>query len=97
MWTKTDQGLILSSYFWGYLITHLPGGWLAEVWGSKNLLALSIAMQALPAFFIPVSAHASPYLVLVLRIIQGLAAVSSRFFQEFNQRLLNCLAAIPLA
>ena len=96
MWAKIDQGLIKSSYFWGYLMTHLPEGWLAEVWGSKNVLTLSIAMQALPSFFIPVSALVSPYFVLMLRIIQWLAAVSSRSVQALNKRFLSCLASIPL-
>ncbi len=76
VWTKIDQGLILSAYYWGYLITHIPGGWLAERWGSKQVLAISLLVQALPSFFIPLCAYASPYAVIAMRILQGMGGVS---------------------
>lgn len=28
-WSSQTKGLVLSSFFYGYLITQLPGGWLA--------------------------------------------------------------------
>jgi hypothetical protein len=28
-WSPADQGLILGSFFWGYLLTQIPGGLLA--------------------------------------------------------------------
>ncbi|XP_014675137.1 PREDICTED: putative inorganic phosphate cotransporter isoform X2 [Priapulus caudatus] len=33
LWDKRTQGLILSSFFWGYLCTQIPGGLLAKKYG----------------------------------------------------------------
>lgn len=32
---ESTRGLILSSFFWGYIITQLPGGWMAKRYGGK--------------------------------------------------------------
>ncbi|KAF5280927.1 hypothetical protein FQA39_LY17933 [Lamprigera yunnana] len=37
-WDEETQGLILSSFYWGYIITHMPGGILAEKFGGKYSL-----------------------------------------------------------
>ncbi|KAI5652003.1 major facilitator superfamily domain-containing protein [Phthorimaea operculella] len=52
-WSETTQGLLLSAFYYGYVITHLPGGLLAEKFGGKwtcglSLLASSIANLLTP-------------------------------------------------
>ncbi|KAJ8967622.1 hypothetical protein NQ314_002741, partial [Rhamnusium bicolor] len=46
-WDETTQGLILSSFYWGYVLTHLPGGILAEKFGGKYSLGLGILSTAI--------------------------------------------------
>lgn len=46
-WSQELQGVILSSFFWGYVLTHLPGGILAEKFGGKYTLALGILSTAI--------------------------------------------------
>ena len=41
-WSEELQGIILSSFFWGYVITHIPGGLLSEKYGGKWTLSLGI-------------------------------------------------------
>lgn len=53
-WDENTQGIILSSFFWGYVITHLPGGLLAEKFGGKWTLSLGILSTAIFTLITPV-------------------------------------------
>lgn len=46
VWSEALQGVILSSFFYGYVITHIPGGILAEKFGGKWCLSLGILSTA---------------------------------------------------
>ncbi|XP_063916237.1 sialin-like isoform X2 [Zophobas morio] len=74
-WDETTQGLILSSFYWGYAITHLPGGILAEKFGGKYTLGLGILSTAVFTLITPWVIHASDgnwVILVVLRVIEGL-------------------------
>jgi MFS transporter, ACS family, solute carrier family 17 (sodium-dependent inorganic phosphate cotransporter), other len=52
-WTETRIGLLQSVFFWGFTLTHLPGGWLADRFGGRRVLGLgtlgwSLATAATP-------------------------------------------------
>lgn len=52
-WSEELQGLILSSFYWGYVITHIPGGYLAEKFGGKYTLSLGILSTAIFTLLTP--------------------------------------------
>ena len=68
-------GIVLSSFFYGYLITQLPGGYLALKFGGKNLFGLGILSTAVFTLLTPVFARASVGLLVALRILIGLCEV----------------------
>ena len=35
-WDEAALGIILSSFFWGYTLLQIPGGWLADRYGGKR-------------------------------------------------------------
>ncbi|KAF5285906.1 hypothetical protein FQA39_LY04367 [Lamprigera yunnana] len=72
-WSEKIQGLILSSFYWGYVLTHLPGGLIAERFGAKHSLGLSILSTAILTVITPfvVKAGDWPWLIF-LRICIGL-------------------------
>ncbi|CAH0564297.1 unnamed protein product [Brassicogethes aeneus] len=74
-WTSTQQGLILSSFYWGYVITHIPGGIIAEKFGGKYALGLGILCTAIFTFLTPLVIYLTDgnwiWLVAV-RVIEGL-------------------------
>jgi ACS family sodium-dependent inorganic phosphate cotransporter len=38
-WTKTTMGVLQSVFFYGFTLSHLPGGWLADRFGGRRVLA----------------------------------------------------------
>jgi ACS family sodium-dependent inorganic phosphate cotransporter-like MFS transporter 5 len=72
VWTQTQQGLVLGSYFWGYLFTQVPGGRLAEMIGGKWIFFAAVVINIVCTLLGPVCAVAGyPYLIL-MRILMGL-------------------------
>lgn len=76
-WSTTEQGLILSSFYWGYVITHLPGGILAEKFGGKYSLGIGILSTAVFTLLTPAVARMGNWVYLcLLRVLVGLGEVN---------------------
>ncbi|KAF2903419.1 hypothetical protein ILUMI_02772 [Ignelater luminosus] len=72
-WDEETQGLILSSFYWGYVITHMPGGILAEKFGGKYSLGLGILSTAIFTLLTPVVARTGDWgWLCFLRVCVGL-------------------------
>jgi len=71
-WDPKLQGFLLSSFFYGYIVTQIPGGWLSTRYGGKNLFGFGILMTALFTLVTPPAARVSPYLLAVVRMLEGL-------------------------
>ncbi|TKI02810.1 MFS transporter [Martelella alba] len=39
--SSTDSGLLLSAFFWSYVLFQLPGGWLVDKFGPRLIFAIS--------------------------------------------------------
>lgn len=57
-WDEETKSVILSSFFWGYVVTQIPAGQLAQRYGPKILLLFSIGVCSLLAVLTPFCAHA---------------------------------------
>ncbi|KAG4078473.1 hypothetical protein HA402_009185 [Bradysia odoriphaga] len=72
-WSQELQGVILSSFYWGYAITHLPGGLLAEKFGGKYTLGLGILSTAVFTLLTPICVEwGGSTSLIVLRVLMGL-------------------------
>ncbi|XP_032684299.1 putative inorganic phosphate cotransporter [Odontomachus brunneus] len=70
---KDLTGIILSSFYWGYVITHLPGGMLAEKFGGKYSLGLGMLSTAIFTLLTPIAVEwGEATALIVLRILMGL-------------------------
>ncbi|XP_066908539.1 sialin isoform X2 [Halyomorpha halys] len=73
-WDEETQGLILSSFFLGYVINHIPGGLLIDRWGVKWVLGLSILTSSSGTLITPIVLKTLGLWGLIgLRILIGLA------------------------
>lgn len=74
-WNESTKGLILSSFFWGYVITHIPGGVLAEKFGGKYSLGLGILSTAIFTLLTPtiiIATDGNWKVLVALRVVMGL-------------------------
>lgn len=76
-WSEQLQGVILGAFFWGYVITHIPGGILAEKYGGKYTLSLGILSTAIFTLLTPMAINfgGAPWLI-GLRFLEGLGEVN---------------------
>jgi ACS family sodium-dependent inorganic phosphate cotransporter len=71
-WSDTQRGLVLSSFFVGYLITQVAGGSLAARLGGKAVLGFGVLWWSLFTILTPLSALASFPVLIGARILMGL-------------------------
>ncbi|XP_065338059.1 putative inorganic phosphate cotransporter, partial [Cloeon dipterum] len=71
-WDSETVGLILGSFYWGYIFTHLPGGVLSEKWGGKYLLSIGILSTAFLTLISPYAARLGPGWFIAIRVLMGM-------------------------
>ena len=71
-WSDTTKGLILSSFFIGYMILQAPSGWLANKIGGKLVLGFAVLSWSVFTILTPVAALISLPLLIAVRIAMGL-------------------------
>jgi MFS family permease len=64
-------GLVLSSFFWGYMWPQMLGGWMADRFGGKRVLAAGVALWSVATFLTPPAAAASFTTLLIMRALLG--------------------------
>ncbi|XP_023610046.1 sialin isoform X4 [Myotis lucifugus] len=71
-WDAETQGWILGSFFYGYIITQIPGGYVASKVGGKLLLGFGILGTAVFTLFTPIAADIGVGALIALRALEGL-------------------------
>lgn len=72
-WNEEQQGIILSSFFWGYVLTQIPGGLIADYFGPRRLMVLSAVLTSVLTLLTPTAAHLDMWALVACRILLGLA------------------------
>ncbi|KAL0337518.1 UNVERIFIED_CONTAM: putative anion transporter 6, chloroplastic [Sesamum calycinum] len=70
-WNASVAGLVQSSFFWGYALSQLPGGWLAKVFGGRKVLEVGVLVWSLATALVPLLAGFMPGLIFS-RILVGI-------------------------
>ncbi|KAI4335645.1 hypothetical protein L6164_014277 [Bauhinia variegata] len=70
-WNSSTAGLVQSSFFWGYALSQLPGGWLAKIFGGRKVLEIGVLVWSVATAFVPSLAGYMPGLILS-RILVGI-------------------------
>ncbi|KAL7642913.1 UNVERIFIED_CONTAM: hypothetical protein RMT77_006202 [Armadillidium vulgare] len=72
-WNEATQGLILGSFFWGYLLTNIPGGVMSEYFGGKIVGGIGITLTGVLTLISPWAAGVSSKFFIVIRFLEGMA------------------------
>ncbi|XP_026284309.1 putative inorganic phosphate cotransporter isoform X1 [Frankliniella occidentalis] len=71
-WDETTQGLVLSSFFWGYMITQIPAGVLTQRFGGHRILTWAMFSTSVLSMLLPPCAYLGGWkLVCANRMLQG--------------------------
>ena len=71
-WNESSQSLILSSFFYGYILTQFPGGRLAEFYGGKWFFGFGVLFTSILTYLTPFAAKSDYKLLIAVRILEGL-------------------------
>lgn len=89
-WNEKDQGLVLGSFFWGYMVSQFPAGLLAYKYGGKWVGGLGMVWTGLLSIALPQAAQVGGRdFVILVRVLQGFSSVSSFCYGKFFS---NCTA-----
>ncbi|ERE77578.1 sodium-dependent phosphate transport protein 1 [Cricetulus griseus] len=72
-WSLDIQGLILSSVFSGMIVAQIPVGYLAGLYPMKRIIGSSLLLSSVLSLLIPPAAQVGAALVIVCRVLQGMA------------------------
>ena len=64
-------GWVLSSFYYGYIITQVPGGYLADRFGGKHIFGIGILLTSLLTVLTPLAAELHIVALIVLRVLEG--------------------------
>lgn len=76
-WSGTTKGLVLSSFFIGYMAAMIPTGWLANRIGGRLLLGLALIGWSAFTFLTPIAAAISFSALIATRILMGAGEAAS--------------------
>lgn len=70
-WDAMQQNLILGCFFWGYILTELPGGRLAELIGGRRVFGHSMLWASVLTLLTPIAAHINYVTLIIVRVLLG--------------------------
>ncbi|XP_018418519.1 PREDICTED: vesicular glutamate transporter 2 [Nanorana parkeri] len=71
-WDPETVGMIHGSFFWGYIVTQIPGGYIASRLAANRVFGAAIVLTSTLNMFIPSAARVHYGFVIFVRILQGL-------------------------
>ncbi|CAF1238810.1 unnamed protein product [Adineta ricciae] len=70
-WSPKLQGMVLGSFFYGYVLTQIIGGMLAERFGAKWIFGGSIFIAGILTLLTPMAARINVGLLIAIRLLIG--------------------------
>lgn len=75
-WSEYEQNMILGSFFWGYVLTELPGGRMAEMVGARPVFGYAMLLASMVTLLTPLAAKIGLFCIIFCRVFLGFTLVS---------------------
>eukprot|EP00249_Psilotum_nudum_P003377 c16771_g1_i1 orf=401-2134(-) len=72
-WSSSFAGVVQSSFLWGYLMSPIVGGMLADFYGGKIVMGYGVTLWSLATLLTPWAATHSLGMLLGMRVLLGFA------------------------
>lgn len=89
IWSQNEQANILAAFFYGYFITQIPGGRIAELFGGKWLFGIGILVPSVLTLLTPAAARLGYGVLIALRVVEGLVEVRIILFSILISVIIN--------
>ena len=76
-WSGTEKGLVMSSFFIGYMLGQIPAGWIANRVGGRLALGVALLLWSVFTLITPLAALAGFGALIVSRIVLGLGEAAT--------------------
>ncbi|CAL1268952.1 unnamed protein product [Larinioides sclopetarius] len=73
IWSSKMQGVVLGAFYYGYVISQIPGGRLAELYSGKWVFGISTLITAVLTVLTPWAAWKGVGYIIAIRFIEGFA------------------------
>ncbi|CAD1471037.1 unnamed protein product, partial [Heterotrigona itama] len=71
-WTVGTESALDSSFFWGYLVTQVPGGFLASLYPANRIFGAAIAISSFLNLLVPGALSIHPVVDMFVQVMKGL-------------------------
>lgn len=73
--SSASTGWVLSAFFYGYMFTQVPGGWVATRFGGKHVFGMGVVMTSVLTLLTPLAADFSVWMLVAVRVLEGMFEV----------------------
>ena len=86
-WSAETTSLVLGSFYYGYVVSQVPGGLLSTYWKPQHVFGLTIFISGLLCGLMPFLAEWNVNLLITGRFLMGFVQVQTPLYQSFRLSL----------
>lgn len=88
-WNQSQKGLVLSSFFYGYITTQFIGGFVASKIGGTLIFGAGIGMTAILTLLTPIAAKLGIGWLVAIRVVEGVFEGVRNIFRLIKFKILK--------
>ena len=77
----------MSSFFYGYILTQIPGGWVATKFGGKYVYGIGVLVTSLLTLITPLMAYLNLWALVACRVAMGTVTVIAAVYTKYSHSI----------